>query len=290
MTTGLSCAAASPSCPPTSFIACNNQPWRPSRKLVSHSATERPSRPLLVCSRPAVLATCSTISVEERLAGSSGLKVEQGSTEEDLRPVRQEDLRIGRLYKGKVSVVESYGVFVDIGVHVDGFVHISRLGRSLVRKEGDVMQVGQDVTVQIVDMHPRADSILLLLAPEESFLETLKLQPLTLSEREILNRAAARRAKKSAARCADTLSTRRVMSFETRQRLKAHRRLVLAERQAIQLHQVRSRLSLCETPESVPAPDGLSISNGSLEKMECISSGPSCNMPCSVDPTYSDQQ
>ncbi|KAI5071908.1 hypothetical protein GOP47_0014159 [Adiantum capillus-veneris] len=113
MTIGLSCAAASPSCPPISFIACNNEPSRPSRKLISHSATERPPRPLLVCSRPTVLATCSTISAEERLVGNvdgcSGLKVEQGSIEEDLR---LEDLRLGRLYKGKVFVVESYGVCV----------------------------------------------------------------------------------------------------------------------------------------------------------------------------------
>ncbi|KAI5058778.1 hypothetical protein GOP47_0026948 [Adiantum capillus-veneris] len=116
MTIGLSCAAASPSCPPTSFIACNNQPSRPSRKIISHSATGRPPRPLLVCSRPTVLATCSTISAEERLVGNvdgcSRLKVEQGSIEEDLRPVRLEDLRLGRLYKGKVFVVESYGVCV----------------------------------------------------------------------------------------------------------------------------------------------------------------------------------
>eukprot|EP00250_Pteridium_aquilinum_P009181 c18497_g1_i1 orf=342-1382(-) len=195
-------------------------------------------------------------NIEQRTEDTSG-GVKEGTgeglvkaSEETSRQVRIQDLRIGCIYKGKVSIIESYGVFVDIGAHIDGFVHISRLGRSFVRRVEDVVQLGQDVTVQIVDVDLHANSISLLLGPEEGFTENVSLRCLTLSEHEVVNRAAARRANKLARR-AENPSPRRGTSLETRQRLKAYRRAVLAERQAIQLHQARSRARNSNAPESL---------------------------------------
>ncbi|MCO5608752.1 hypothetical protein L7F22_062967 [Adiantum nelumboides] len=260
MTTVLSCLCP---CSLTCFMSTNQaSPQNAKLKTtVSQCGTEQFrgfSRSLLVCNRlhQGLVARCFKDSVERLDAKSTDdvreLKV-GGTREETVRQVRLEDLRIGGYYKGKITVVESYGVFVDIGAPVDGFVHISRLDKLLRRKEEDLMQVGQDVTVQIVDLNPCDESISILLAPEEDSLMTVKLQPLALSERQILNRTASRRANKTAARGAEALSMRRAMSFETRQRLKVHRRVVLAEWQATQLHQVRSRTSFCETPEGVLA-------------------------------------
>lgn len=166
----------------------------------------------------------------------------RAESEEAQSQVRLQDLRIGCIYKGKVSVIESYGVFVDIGAYTDGFIHISRLGRSFVRRVEDVVQVGQQVSVQIVDLDLLTNIISLLLRPEEGFSESVGVRPLTLSEHEVVNRAAATRANKLARRVAgNPLPSRRAMRLETRQRLKAYRRAVLAERQAIQLHQARSK-------------------------------------------------
>lgn len=156
------------------------------------------------------------------------------------RQVSIQDLRIGSIFKGKVSVIESYGVFVDIGAYTEGFVHISRLGRSFVRRVEDVVHLGQDVTVQLVDFDLHANRISLMLRPEECFTEGLGLRTLTIPEINVVHRSDSRRANKLARRAENPLPRRR-MSLETRQRLKSYRRAVVAERQAIKLHQARVR-------------------------------------------------
>lgn len=156
------------------------------------------------------------------------------------RQVSIQDLRIGSIFKGRVSVIESYGVFVDIGAYTEGFIHISRLGRSFVRRVEDVVHLGQDVIVELVDFDLHANRICLMLRPEEYFTEGLGLRPLTIPEINVVHRSASRRAKQLARRAENPLPRRR-MSLETRQRLKSYRRAVVAERQAIKLHQARVR-------------------------------------------------
>lgn len=63
-----------------------------------------------------------------------------------------EDLASGMKLKGTVRNVIDFGVFVDIGVHQDGLVHISKLSNSFVKHPLDVVKVGDIVDVTVLDV------------------------------------------------------------------------------------------------------------------------------------------
>lgn len=63
-----------------------------------------------------------------------------------------EDVRPGMKLPGMVTNITAFGVFVDIGVHQDGLVHISELSDSFVKKPANAVKVHQQVTVTVVDV------------------------------------------------------------------------------------------------------------------------------------------
>ena len=63
-----------------------------------------------------------------------------------------EDLREGMLLPGLVSNITAFGAFVNIGVHQDGLVHISQLADRFVSSPGDVVKLGQQVMVRVVEV------------------------------------------------------------------------------------------------------------------------------------------
>ncbi len=64
-----------------------------------------------------------------------------------------EDLKPGLKLKGTVRNIVDFGAFVDIGVHQDGLVHISKMSRKFIKHPLEVVRVGDvvDVTVLGVD-------------------------------------------------------------------------------------------------------------------------------------------
>ncbi len=60
------------------------------------------------------------------------------------------DLAEGMVLTGIVTNVTRFGAFVDIGVHRDGLIHISKLSRSFVRDPREVVRVGQSVEVSVL--------------------------------------------------------------------------------------------------------------------------------------------
>lgn len=60
------------------------------------------------------------------------------------------DITEGMVLPGVVTNVTGFGAFVDVGVHTDGLVHISRMSRSFVRNPSDVVSVGQWVEVKVI--------------------------------------------------------------------------------------------------------------------------------------------
>ncbi len=64
-----------------------------------------------------------------------------------------DDLETGMKLKGTVRNVVDFGAFVDIGVHQDGLVHISKMANRFVKHPSDVVRVGDtvDVWVEKVD-------------------------------------------------------------------------------------------------------------------------------------------
>lgn len=63
-----------------------------------------------------------------------------------------DDLSIGMELKGTVRNVASFGAFVDIGLHDDGLLHISKMSKNFVKDPKDIVSVGDILTVYISDI------------------------------------------------------------------------------------------------------------------------------------------
>jgi len=65
---------------------------------------------------------------------------------------KMEDVKPGMKLPGIVTNITAFGVFVDIGVHQDGLVHISELSDRYVTNPADVVKVHQKVIVTVLDV------------------------------------------------------------------------------------------------------------------------------------------
>ena len=61
------------------------------------------------------------------------------------------DLKPGMILTGTVRNVIDFGVFVDIGVHQDGLVHISQVSRKFIRHPSEAVAVGDVVQVMVLE-------------------------------------------------------------------------------------------------------------------------------------------
>ncbi len=80
------------------------------------------------------------------------------------------DLKPGMILKGTVRNVIDFGVFVDIGVHQDGLVHISQITEKYIRHPLEAVSVGDIVDVKVldVDMAKKRISLTMRLADSKS--------------------------------------------------------------------------------------------------------------------------
>jgi uncharacterized protein len=62
------------------------------------------------------------------------------------------DLKPGMILKGTVRNVIDFGVFVDIGVHQDGLVHISQITDKFIKHPLEAVSVGDIVDVQVISV------------------------------------------------------------------------------------------------------------------------------------------
>ena len=80
------------------------------------------------------------------------------------------DLEEGDLVTGRVTRLERYGAFVDLGVGRDGMLHVKEMGRGFVEKPEDVVNVGDELQVKVVGVDRRRGRVDLsikdLLPPE----------------------------------------------------------------------------------------------------------------------------
>ena len=69
------------------------------------------------------------------------------------------DLKPGMVLSGTVRNVIDFGVFVDIGVHQDGLVHISQVSDRKIRHPSEVVQVGDVVRVGVLEVDEKRKRI-----------------------------------------------------------------------------------------------------------------------------------
>ena len=73
--------------------------------------------------------------------------------------LEMKDLKPGMVLTGTVRNVIDFGVFVDIGVHQDGLVHISQISNKFIRHPSELLAVGDIVKVVVLDVDEKKKRI-----------------------------------------------------------------------------------------------------------------------------------
>jgi polyribonucleotide nucleotidyltransferase len=66
-----------------------------------------------------------------------------------------EDIEIDRIYKGKVTRLMGFGAFVEIAPKKEGLVRIGQLAEHRVEKVEDVVNVGDEIMVKVIEIDDR---------------------------------------------------------------------------------------------------------------------------------------
>ncbi len=82
--------------------------------------------------------------------------------------LEMKDLKPGMKLKGTVRNVIDFGAFVDIGVHEDGLVHISRMADRFIKHPLEVVSVGDVVEVTVLEVDEKKGRISLTMIDESS--------------------------------------------------------------------------------------------------------------------------
>jgi polyribonucleotide nucleotidyltransferase len=80
------------------------------------------------------------------------------------------DIEVGDVYLGKVVGIKDFGAFINLTPGKDGLLHISRMAKNRVNKVEDVMNLGDQVLVRVIDIDAKTGKISLTrkdLLPEE---------------------------------------------------------------------------------------------------------------------------
>ena len=83
-------------------------------------------------------------------------------TQSEVRQTFLNTLQKGQIRKGVVSSIVNFGAFVDLG-GVDGLVHVSELSWKHIDHPSEVVEVGQEVTVEVLDVDMERERVSLSL-------------------------------------------------------------------------------------------------------------------------------
>ncbi len=76
--------------------------------------------------------------------------VEETPYDDSVRTI--DDLHIGQELAGKVNNITAFGVFVDLGMKENGLIHISQLSERFISSPSEVVSIGQNVRVRVMDI------------------------------------------------------------------------------------------------------------------------------------------
>ncbi len=66
---------------------------------------------------------------------------------------------VGQVYKGKVKTIVQFGAFVEILPNKDGLLHISEIDWKKVQKVEDVLKVGDEIEVKLIEIDPKSGKL-----------------------------------------------------------------------------------------------------------------------------------
>lgn len=95
---------------------------------------------------------CSIDIEEDGNVFVSGLDKEKCQAAISVIDTIANDPEIGSIYKGKVVRIMNFGAFVEIAPGKDGLVHISKLDKQRVNKVEDIVSIGDEVVVKVMEI------------------------------------------------------------------------------------------------------------------------------------------
>jgi transcriptional accessory protein Tex/SPT6 len=72
-----------------------------------------------------------------------------------LKEALTQDIAVGMIYVGKVVRIMNFGAFVEILPEKDGLLHVSRLADHRVNRVEDVVNIGDEVMVKVIEIDER---------------------------------------------------------------------------------------------------------------------------------------
>jgi ribosomal protein S1 len=69
------------------------------------------------------------------------------------------EIKKDMVVKGKVSKMEKFGAFVELGAERPGLLHVSEMSHDYVRRPEDVVSVGQEIDVKVLEVNRRKKQI-----------------------------------------------------------------------------------------------------------------------------------
>ena len=83
------------------------------------------------------------VSSEDHEGVKNAIKIIEGLTKE---------VKVGEVYLGKVTKITTFGAFVEVLPNKEGLVHISKLDKNRVNKVEDVVSVGDEILVKVIEI------------------------------------------------------------------------------------------------------------------------------------------
>ena len=76
------------------------------------------------------------------------------AAEAAIRTIKEitKEVEVGEIYTGKVVRIMDFGAFVQLLPGKDGLVHISQLAKERVKKVEDVVKIGDEITVKVIEI------------------------------------------------------------------------------------------------------------------------------------------
>ncbi len=118
---------------------------------ISEMATGRVNKPSDIVSEGDEITVW--IKDVDRNAGRISLTMVE-PPEVDIRSLKTDTVLTGRVVR-----LESFGAFVDIGAGRDGMIHVTEMGRGYVGSPSDIVSVGDEVQVRVLEVDPRRGRI-----------------------------------------------------------------------------------------------------------------------------------
>ena len=84
------------------------------------------------------------------------------------------DLQVGMELRGKVTNIELFGAFVDIGISQSALLHISQLGQPNIRNVEDVVKVGDEIPVYVLKVDKAAGRVALSLVKPAAWIKATR--------------------------------------------------------------------------------------------------------------------